>query len=40
MGLAPRMVTQVYQILAELKAAGHHHPPGGTERPRGGPEGG
>ena len=39
MGLAPRMVTQVYQILAELKAAGHHHPPGGTKRP-GGSQGG
>ena len=33
MGLAPRMVTQVYEILGELKESRHHHPPGGAERP-------
>ena len=39
MGLAPRMVTQVYEILAGAQEVRHHHPAGGAERP-GRPEGG
>ena len=35
MGLAPRMVTQVYAYPGGTEGPGHHHPAGGTERPGG-----
>ena len=35
MGLAPVLVDQIFDIIKELNARGHHHPAGGAERPDG-----
>ena len=32
MGLAPILVEQIFDIIKELHAGGHHHPAGGAER--------